>query len=100
MLTSSPAGNHTEDANLLPPLLRHAARTIGEMSSLQEGHHITIGNWSEVQVQHVSDHCSSLTLTEAQDVLDLVQQHLQTMVSDKWDNRTQLIAGGTPTPSK
>ena len=91
--TTLQAYNHIlEDASLLHPLSRHAARTVG--------HRIAIGNWSEEQIQHVSDHYSSLMLTEAQDVLDLVQQHLQQMVSDRWDNRAQLIAGCTPTLSK
>ena len=67
------------------------------MISLPDRYRIAIGNWSEAQIRHVSDHCSALTLKEAHDVLDLMQQHLLLMISERWSNRASLMAGKTST---
>ena len=63
---------------------------------LANGHRISIGNWSADQILRVSDDCHTLTLTEAKDVLDMVQQHLIQMVSDLWNSRACLVSGKQP----
>ena len=84
------------DAELLPPRLRHATHVIGQWSAEPNGHRVSTGNWAAKQIQHVCDHCLALTLTEAKDVLDMMQQHLIQMVSDLWDSRACLVSGKQP----